>query len=231
MLLYIPDFLLGSWLTSHFSPKRWVKDFDLYSLCQTRSEEKSNKPCVLQAITVKYLILVEETGKQREQNKSLSPDSFRNWMPSSKVFFKLPKYWFISQPSQFPILSEQGLQELSVLSFCTVVSNPTKFTEAPSSNVLSQLSHGLQKWGENKSFYWVQMCYFSGYLNFVHYCFVKNNQQKNLSQEYIPRSVVKPSQINFITSLLILLKIILRLRESHHSGNWGDPMRSIRFFF
>lgn len=68
MFLHNPLFLLGSQLTSHFSPNMRAKYADLYILlCQTGSKQKSNKPCVLQLIIVKYQILTEETGVNKEK--------------------------------------------------------------------------------------------------------------------------------------------------------------------
>lgn len=62
---------LSAWfmIDFNFSPKRWVKDFDFYNRCQTGSEEKSNKSCVLQAIRVKYLMILTEEREVNKENK------------------------------------------------------------------------------------------------------------------------------------------------------------------
>lgn len=62
---------LSAWFMIYFnfSPKRWVKDFDFYNRCQTGSEEKSNKSCVLQAIRVKYLMILTEEREVNKENK------------------------------------------------------------------------------------------------------------------------------------------------------------------
>lgn len=133
----------------HFSPRRWVKDFDFYNLCQTGAEEKSNKSCVLQAITVKYLILTEETEVNKE-NKIKALTASEIVCLQAKSSSNYPNIGLYHSPlSSHPFRT----RTVSVLSFCTIVSNLAKFTGAPSSNVLYQLSYGLQKWGEKESFF------------------------------------------------------------------------------
>lgn len=143
--------LIHGWLP--FSSKRWLKDFDFSSLCQTRSEEKFNKSCVLQAITVKYLILTEETEVNKENKmKAWALTASEIKCLQAKSSLNYPNISLYHSPhSSHPF----RIRTVSGLSFCTIVSNPTKFTEAPPGNVLYLLSCGLQKWGEKECFYWV----------------------------------------------------------------------------
>lgn len=69
MFSHIPFFLLGSQSTSHFPSKVWAKYAVLYMLCQTGSELKPKKSCVLEPAVVNCQILTGETDVTKRKPK------------------------------------------------------------------------------------------------------------------------------------------------------------------
>lgn len=100
MFSHILFFLLGSQSTSHFPSKVWAKYAVLYMLCQTGSELKPKKSCVLEPAVVNCQILTGETDVTKRKPK------FKLWqfqkLHAFRQNLKMPKYWFMQHSSQCP---------------------------------------------------------------------------------------------------------------------------------